>query len=267
LAREQERIFERCWLYIGHESEFRQPGDYRRRTVAGRPLFLVRGRDQQVRAFHNTCTHRGAMVCRQDQGRAEQFQCFYHAWTFDNRGELIGTPDPDGYPPGFDRAERALRAPPRVACYRGLYFISFDPAAPDLVDYLAGARELIDALKRSGHPVILASSAKPDELDHYLDQLDARELADGWTHSGDVERTKPHPDLVSAAVEKAGGGDAVMVGDSTWDCRAAANACLSSIGVLTGGFSEQELSEAGAAAVFNSVVELRENLAETPLGN
>jgi HAD superfamily hydrolase (TIGR01509 family) len=133
------------------------------------------------------------------------------------------------------------------------------------VEPLAGARELIEALKRADHPVILASSAKPDELDHYLDQLDARELADGWTHSGDVERTKPHPDLVSAAVEKAGGGDAVMVGDSTWDCRAAANAGLASIGVLTGGFSEQELSEAGAAAVFDSVVDLRENLAETPL--
>src|SRR5207302_6692213 len=81
LALERERIFDRCWLYVGHESELAQPGDYRRRTVAGRPLFLVRGRDRRVRAFYNTCRHRGALVCRQDRGTAQQFQCFYHAWT------------------------------------------------------------------------------------------------------------------------------------------------------------------------------------------
>jgi HAD superfamily hydrolase (TIGR01509 family) len=134
------------------------------------------------------------------------------------------------------------------------------------VEPLEGARELIEALKRSGHAVILASSAKSQELDHYLDLLDARELADGWTDSSDVEQTKPHPDLVAAAIEKAGGGEAVMVGDSVWDCKAAANAGIPSVGVLTGGFSEQELSEAGAVAVFHSVAELREGLADTPLG-
>jgi HAD superfamily hydrolase (TIGR01509 family) len=134
------------------------------------------------------------------------------------------------------------------------------------VEPLEGARELIEALKRSDHPVILASSAKSQELDHYLDLLDARELADGWTDSSDVEQTKPHPDLVRAAIEKAGGGEAVMVGDSVWDCEAANNAGIPSVGVLTGGFSEQELAEAGAVAVFRSVVELREGLSETPLG-
>jgi HAD superfamily hydrolase (TIGR01509 family) len=134
------------------------------------------------------------------------------------------------------------------------------------VEPLEGARELIEELKRSGHAVILASSAKSQELDHYLDLLDARDLADDWTDSSDVEQTKPHPDLVAAAIEKAGGGDAVMVGDSVWDCEAAKNAGIQAIGVLTGGFSEKELEDAGAVAVFRSVVELRENLADTPLG-
>jgi HAD superfamily hydrolase (TIGR01509 family) len=134
------------------------------------------------------------------------------------------------------------------------------------VEPLEGSRELIEELKRSGHAVILASSAKSQELDHYLDLLDARDLADDWTDSSDVEQTKPHPDLVAAAIEKAGGGDAVMVGDSVWDCEAAKNAGIQAIGVLTGGFSEQELADAGAVAVFRSVVELRENLADTPLG-
>ena len=86
----------------------------------------------------------------------------------------------------------------------------------------ADARALLEHLKAQGHAVVLASSAKPDEVEHYLDLLDARALADDWTHAGDVERTKPEPDLVAAAVEKAGGGDAVMLGDSTWDCESAA---------------------------------------------
>ena len=100
---------------------------------------------------------------------------------------------------------------------------------------------------------MLASSAKPDEVDHYLDLLDARELADGLDDAGDVEQTKPEPDLVAAAIEKAGGGPAVMLGDSTWDCEAAGRAGVPTIGVLTGGFSEQELREAGAARVFEEL--------------
>jgi HAD superfamily hydrolase (TIGR01549 family) len=134
------------------------------------------------------------------------------------------------------------------------------------VEPLEGARELIGDLKENGHAVVLASSANADEVDHYLDLLDARGAVDGWTTSADVETTKPEPDLVKAAVEKAGGGDAVMVGDSTWDCEAAKRARLETLAVLTGGFSAAELEDAGASRVFRSIVELRERLGETPLG-
>ena len=133
------------------------------------------------------------------------------------------------------------------------------------VEPLDGARGLIEDLKRSRHAVVLASSAKKHEVEHYLDLLDARDLADDWTTSDDVEATKPEPDLVMAAVEKAGGGEAVMVGDSTWDCEAAKRAGLDTIAVLTGGFSEAELREAGAVAVYFSIADLRESLDETPL--
>jgi HAD superfamily hydrolase (TIGR01509 family) len=133
------------------------------------------------------------------------------------------------------------------------------------VEPLEGARALIEDLKGRGHAVVLASSAKAEEVEHYLDLLDARELADGWTTSADVEATKPEPDLVQAAVEKAGGGDAVMVGDSTWDCEAAKRAGLPTVAVLTGGFSEAELRDAGAVAVYESIEALRESLDETPL--
>src|SRR3954451_25054346 len=133
------------------------------------------------------------------------------------------------------------------------------------VEPLRGARDLIVDLKDRGHPVVLASSAKEDEVDHYLDLLDARDLADDWTTSADVEATKPNPDLVRAAMDKAGTGEAVMVGDTTWDVEAAGRAGIQSVTVRTGGFSAAELRDAGAVAVFDSIDELREALDDTPL--
>jgi HAD superfamily hydrolase (TIGR01549 family) len=137
----------------------------------------------------------------------------------------------------------------------------------DEVEPINGARELIEDLKRRGKSVVLASSAKQDEVERYLDLLEARELADDWTTSADVEATKPEPDLVRAALDKAVGDDgAVMVGDTPWDVKAATGAGVETIAVLTGGFSRQELDDAGAAAVFESVAELRGELDSTPLG-
>ena len=142
------------------------------------------------------------------------------------------------------------------------YTALIDEVAP-----LEGARALIEDLKESGHAVVLASSAKRHEVEHYLDLLDARSLADDWTDSSDVERTKPAPDLIVAALEKAAAKpkDAVMIGDSVWDCQAAKSARVRSIGVLTGGFSEAELLDAGASKVFSSVEDLRSALGETVL--
>jgi HAD superfamily hydrolase (TIGR01509 family) len=135
------------------------------------------------------------------------------------------------------------------------------------VEPMRDARKLIEDLKARGHTALLASSAKQDEVDHYLDLLDARELADGWTSSADVEATKPEPDLVHSALEKAGADaeDAVMIGDTPFDIEAAKRAGVPTIAVMTGGFSEAELRDAGASAVFESVAELRERLAETAL--
>jgi phosphoglycolate phosphatase-like HAD superfamily hydrolase len=130
---------------------------------------------------------------------------------------------------------------------------------------LAGARELIAELKRRRHAVVLASSAKQWEVDHYLDLLDVREEVDGWTTSADVEETKPASDLVGAAMRQAGELSAVMVGDTPWDVRAAFEAEVKTIGVLTGGFSDAELREAGAVDVFASLPELTAGLDHTPL--
>jgi HAD superfamily hydrolase (TIGR01549 family) len=147
------------------------------------------------------------------------------------------------------------------AAEKALYLASIESVEP-----FEGARGLIEDLSERDRRVVLASSAKAKEVDHYLDLLDARELVDGWTTSADVENTKPEPDLVVAALEKLGTDEAVMVGDTPWDVKAAASAGVETVAVLTGGFSEDELKEAGAVAVFSSIGELRERIADTPLG-
>ena len=130
---------------------------------------------------------------------------------------------------------------------------------------LPDARRFIEALKERGHTVVLASSAKQEEIEHYLDLLDAREVADAWTSSADVENTKPEPDLVQAAIDKAGGGDAVMIGDSVWDVEAAKRIGVATVAVRTGGFGADELLQAGAACVYESIGDLIEDWDNTPL--
>jgi p-cumate 2,3-dioxygenase subunit alpha len=144
LELERERVFAQCWLYAGHESEIPNPGDFCARRVAGRPILLVRGSDGQVRVLLNTCTHRGAQVCRERAGNTRTFQCAYHAWTYNNQGELVGVPGEDAYSEAFDRRELGLRSAPRMESYRGFVFVSFNPAIENLVSYLAGAREYLD---------------------------------------------------------------------------------------------------------------------------
>ncbi len=147
------------------------------------------------------------------------------------------------------------------AAEKALYLTFIEEVEP-----LDGARELMVDLKERGHTVVLASSAKANELEHYLDLLDARDVADDWTSSADVEQTKPAPDLVQAALEKAGTDGGVMVGDTNWDIEAAEKAGVKTIAVMTGGFGRDELEEAGAIAVFDSLQELRQRIGDTPLG-
>jgi HAD superfamily hydrolase (TIGR01549 family) len=130
---------------------------------------------------------------------------------------------------------------------------------------LEGAHELCLELKRRDLVVVLASSSDKQDLEHFLDELDVRDVVDHWTTADDVERTKPHADVIEVALERAGTRDAIMVGDSRWDIEAAANAGLETVCVITGGWSAQELHDAGAVAVFGSLVELRESLDDTPL--
>lgn len=135
----------------------------------------------------------------------------------------------------------------------------------DEVALLDGAHDLITDLRELGNRVVLASSAVEKHVDHFLDLLDAREIADAWTTKDDVESSKPEPDLVRAALDKAGTDDALMIGDTPWDIEAARKAGIETVCLVTGGFSEQELRDAGAVDVFESVQELRDRLGSTVL--
>jgi HAD superfamily hydrolase (TIGR01549 family) len=127
-----------------------------------------------------------------------------------------------------------------------------------------GARELVADVRDRGWRVVLASSGDPAHIERYVDDLDLKDLADAWTTAEDVEDTKPAPDLLHAALDRAGGGPAVLIGDSTWDCAAARNAGLPCVTVLGGGFGAVELREAGAAAVYESLPKLRAALDDLP---
>jgi HAD superfamily hydrolase (TIGR01549 family) len=141
----------------------------------------------------------------------------------------------------------------------------FDQLVPE-VSAFAGAHELLADVKSRGLRLVLASSGKSKHTEHFLDLLDGKEIADAWTTSDDVESSKPAPDLVSVAVEKVGGTRGVMIGDSVWDAISAREVGVPTIAVRTGGFSNDELREAGAEWVFESLEELRDGIAETPLG-
>jgi p-cumate 2,3-dioxygenase alpha subunit len=147
LAAEYERIFDRCWLYVGHELEFKKPGDFVSRTVARRNLLVTRDTQGRLNAFFNTCPHRGATVCRERSGNARNFQCFYHGWVFGCDGGLKSQPGKESYGEHFnDHGAGNLVPVPRFDSYAGFCFVSYDENVEPLPDYLAGAREYLDLI-------------------------------------------------------------------------------------------------------------------------
>ena len=125
-----------------------------------------------------------------------------------------------------------------------------------------GARELLAAIGRAGPEVVLASSSIPKHAEHPLDLLHAGEHADAWTTSEDAGESKPDPELIEEALSRVRGSRAVMVGDAVWDVEAASRVDLPTIGLLTGGYSRQELLEAGAVAVYADPADLLAHLDE-----
>jgi phthalate 3,4-dioxygenase subunit alpha len=138
-ALEQERLFSRAWLFVGHESEIPSPGDYVVRRVVRDSFIVVRDEEGTVRVLFNMCLHRGMQLCRAELGNASHFRCPYHGWSYRNDGRLVGLPfhaEAYGGEDGFSRESQSLLPAPAVDTYRGLIFVSLDPDTPPLLEYL-----------------------------------------------------------------------------------------------------------------------------------
>ncbi len=142
---------------------------------------------------------------------------------------------------------------------RGRWEQEYDAIIGDTVLF-EGARELLAAVGKAGPKVVLASSGIPKHAEHALDLLHAGEHSDAWTTSEDAAESKPDPELIDRALAKVAGTQAVMVGDAVWDVEAANRVDLPTIGLLTGGYSRQELLEAGAVAVYDDPADLLRHL-------
>src|SRR5262245_47396510 len=115
---EMEKIFHRGWVYVGHESEIPNPGDYVLRWMGRQSVILNRDDKGQVHLFMNRCRHRAATVCQTEQGNCTHFRCDYHGWTYRNDGGLVGVPRPDAYGADFRREGFPLVSP-QMDIYRG----------------------------------------------------------------------------------------------------------------------------------------------------
>ena len=160
---ELERIFARCWLYLGHESQIPQPNDFLSTYMGEDPILLCRGSDGKIRAFLNMCRHRGNRVCRADQGNAKDFMCSYHGWTFNTEGRLIGVPGmKEIYSGELDMNQWGLVPVAQLDSFKGLIFATFDPQAPPLLEYLNGQERELGIMfdRRAGGTEIIGGAHK-----------------------------------------------------------------------------------------------------------
>jgi p-cumate 2,3-dioxygenase alpha subunit len=144
LDRERRLIFDRTWLYVGHESEIPEPHDFRTRNVGGRPIILTRDAGGAVRVFVNSCPHRGMQIETRSEGHGRFLKCFYHGWSFDTAGDLVALPDEKSYGENFDRHNLCLARPPRLDAYRGFVFLSWSAEGPDLDEHLGAVLDVLD---------------------------------------------------------------------------------------------------------------------------
>jgi phenylpropionate dioxygenase-like ring-hydroxylating dioxygenase large terminal subunit len=144
---ERERLFSRAWLFVAHESEIPQDGDYVVRRVLDDSFIITRDANGDIRAMFNMCLHRGMQVCRAEMGNASNFRCPYHGWTYRNDGRLTGLPfhrEAYGGDDGFPRNGQRLLPAPNLASYNGLIFVSMDPDVQPLEEFLGDFRFYLD---------------------------------------------------------------------------------------------------------------------------
>lgn len=144
---ERSLIWDRTWLYLGHETELPNPNDFVVRTLGGRPLIFCRDAAGELHAFLNSCPHRGTVLCRESRGNARNFQCFYHAWTFRTNGDVAAIPDQTAYADAAFRESMRLREVARLETYEGFVFVSFTADVPPLAQHLGPAADYLTMIR------------------------------------------------------------------------------------------------------------------------
>lgn len=231
---EMRRIFQRVWVYVGHDSEISEPGDYKATAIGLEPVILTRGADGVPRVLINRCGHRGASLCQPFKGWASSFRCNYHGWTFGTDGSLTGVPFPDGYD-NLDRHEMDATTVPTVDSYRGFIFASFNPDVPPLVDYLRDVLPYIDRFVEhaAGYRLQVAPDAN-EALYHANWKMQLENNIDGYhlnfTHQSLFgvlqQRMGKQPRYLSSRSEEIATAEAFSHGHAVMDLRAVATDIL-----------------------------------------
>ena len=202
---ELERIWYRTWVYVGHDSEIPEPGDYVVRSIGLQPVVMVRDSDGRVQLFLNRCPHRGNMLCLEERGHSRVLKCSYHGWSFAPDGRCIGVTFPGGYPDEFDKAKFGLSAVPRVDSHQGFVFGSFSPTGPTLTEHLGSAKWYIDRfveLSPEGKVELSAGTVKARYRGNW--KMVVENVVDGY-HPAFLHRSM----LKDTDIEKVAGGDGI----------------------------------------------------------
>ena len=208
-AAERDRLFARSWVFLAHESEIPDPGDYVVRRVLADSFIVARDEAGTVRVMFNMCLHRGMQVCRAEMGNASHFRCPYHAWTYRNDGRLVGVPfhaEAYGGEDGFPRAGQSLLPAPSMGTHNGLIFISLDPDAPPLARLPRRLRVLPGLLHPAesgrGRAARPAAVADQGELEDRRGELRRRQLP----HAAHPRQRGGHRPVPRAQGQQAQGG-------------------------------------------------------------
>lgn len=218
---ELNRIFYKTWVWVAHESEIRNPGDFRTAMIGRQPVIVVRDRSGAINVLENRCRHRGATVCEKQKGNANGFTCPYHSWSYALDGKLRALPYPDGYTDVVEKADFPLRSL-KVGSYAGMIFASFNPDVMPLDDFLGPAKHWIDLFMKqgAGYPIKVQGEHKFKFQGNWKIQLE--NTTDGyhfpvvhktWMQSVDSETAEMLSFMTDeeAVVRSLGNGHSVMV--------------------------------------------------------
>ncbi len=185
------QVFGRCWQFLAHDSQVENPGDFLTTYMGEDSVLVVRGQDRQVRAFLNSCNHRGNRVCLAESGNARAFTCNYHGWCYSSNGELVNVPlEREAYKSKLDKSRLGLKPIPRVETYAGFVFGCLDPAAPSLKDYLGEMAWYLDTFDAVGGLQLIGQPLK-SMLDCNWKIPPENFVCDvyhvGWTHAAALQ--------------------------------------------------------------------------------